>query len=108
MFTVVAVNAYCAHAAAGRPSSRTSAISMRRSDVMNSLLTSLYSNARRADPPTGVPEAQRPPPTDIAIKTTMMIASTSSAIFHGLFGYSPATAPVTPFIAHWKLRGPYV
>ena len=37
-----------------------------------------------------------------------MIASTSSATFHGLFGYSPLIAPVTPFIAHWNTRAPYV
>ena len=36
----------------------------------------------------------------------MKIASTRSAIFHGLFGYSPRIAPVTPFIAHWNARAP--
>ena len=40
------------------------------------------------------------------MKTTM-IASTSSAIFHGLFGYWPRMAPVTPFMTHWNLRAPY-
>ncbi len=36
----------------------------------------------------------------------MKIATTISAIFHGLFGYSPRIAPVTPFITHWKRRAP--
>ena len=44
---------------------------------------------------------QRPPANDMTITTAIRIASTSSAIFHGLFGYSPSIAPVTPFIAHW-------
>jgi len=40
------------------------------------------------------------PASDIAMTTTMKTTITSSAIFHGLLGYSPAIAPVTPFIAH--------
>ena len=47
-------------------------------------------------------------PNDSAIHATITIASTSSAIFHGLFGYSPRIVPVTPFIAHWNTRAPYV
>ena len=53
-------------------------------------------------------DSQRPPAADITMTTTTRIASTSSAIFHGLFGYSPWIAPVTPFCTHWKLRAPYV
>ncbi len=38
----------------------------------------------------------------------MNTANTRSAIFHGLFGYSPRIAPETPFITHWNARAPYV
>ena len=39
--------------------------------------------------------------------TTMMNStSTIPAIFHGLFGYSPSMAPVTPFCTHWNARAP--
>ena len=40
--------------------------------------------------------------------TATTTASTSSAIFHGLFGYSPWIAPDTPLITHWKLLAPNV
>jgi len=44
---------------------------------------------------------QRPPPAENTITIRITRPSTISAIFHALFGYSPAMAPVTPFIAHW-------
>jgi hypothetical protein len=43
----------------------------------------------------------RPPVADSTRITTMKTTSTASAIFHGLFGYSPSVLPVTPFITHW-------
>ena len=46
------------------------------------------------------------PPSESTMTTTTKIASTSSATFHGLFGYSPRIAPVTPFITHWNARVP--
>jgi hypothetical protein len=58
------------------------------------------------DPPAE--SRQRRPATDMKTMTPTRIASTSSATFHGLFGYSPRIAPVTPFITHWKLLLPYV
>ena len=42
------------------------------------------------------------PCSDATMTSTTITASTSSATFHGLFGYSPAIAPVTPFITHWN------
>ena len=50
--------------------------------------------------------AQCRPPREITITMPMMTASTRNAIFHGLFGYSPWIAPVTPFCTHWKLLAP--
>ena len=52
--------------------------------------------------------AQCLPPSDMTMMTPMRIASTRNAIFHGLFGYSPWIAPVTPFCTHWKLLAPNV
>ena len=52
------------------------------------------------------PPGQRPLPSDITITTPTTSASTSSATFHGLFGYSPSIVPVTPLITHWNAFAP--
>ena len=41
------------------------------------------------------------PDTAAKISTSTIAPSTANAIFHALFGYSPATVPVTPLITAW-------
>ena len=111
--------AACRRAARGR-ASRAHAFEL-RADAGNALVASHApvrrerrmrerSNGRAADVS---PDDRRSPsaaasgaPTSTITTTMRQRERRANAIFHGLFGYSPWIAPVTPFCTHWKLRAP--